>query len=130
MIWPSCRTRARSCHPARRCGRIIGYAAHGAATAYMLRVALILGAAVVVAIVLLIGIELVKLVRWKLRRCPRCRQRLAFPGWDWGEWHNRSVRHKTRVRGKPRSETWACVICPHCAYPIPDRRLVLFSSAA
>jgi hypothetical protein len=109
---------------------IRGYAAEGAATAYMLTVVLILGAAVVAAVVLLVGIELIKLVWWKLRRCPTCHRRLAFPGWDWGEWHNRSVRQKTRVRGKPKRETWACVICPHCAYSIPARRVVPFSSAA
>jgi hypothetical protein len=94
---------------------------------YILKVALILLAAFVVAVLLLGGIELLTLVRWKLRRCPRCRRRLAFPGWDWGEWRNKSVRQKTTVRGKPRGQIWECVICPHCAYPITARRMYPFS---
>jgi hypothetical protein len=112
------------------CERVDGVGmAGGASMGYLLTAVVILVGAFVGAVLLLNAIELLKLVWWKRRRCPRCRRRLAFSGWDWGEWHNQNVRNKEKVRGKLRERgvTWACVICPHCKYPIPARKLHAFS---
>ena len=105
------------------------YAADGVAMASVLKVALILVAAFVLAVLLLGGIELMTLVWWKLRRCPRCRRRLALVGWDWGEWHNKNVRYSETVNGEPRDVPWVVVTCPHCRFEIALRKAPGFSAA-
>ena len=78
------------------------------------------------AVALLCGTEFARLVRWKNRRCPRCQGRLAFPGWDWGDWHNRTVRHTREVNGEVRASPWVVVRCPHCTFEIAVRKAPLF----
>jgi hypothetical protein len=95
----------------------------------VLRVALILVAAFIVAVVVLNAVELLKLLWWKLRRCPRCRKRLGFAGWDWSKWHNKNVRHSETVNGETRDLSWVVVTCPHCAFEIAVRKAPVFSAA-
>lgn len=94
----------------------------------ILQVALIIATAFAVALVLLNVAELLKLVRWKLRRCPGCRNRLGFAGWDWSKWHNKNVRHSATVNGETRDLPWVIVTCPHCAFEIAVRKAPVFSA--
>ena len=73
----------------------------------------------VLGILVCLGLEWLELARWKLKRCPSCRRRLAFAGWDLSEWHKGHVLFCTyELNGETLEIPVDAVICPHCGFQI------------
>jgi hypothetical protein len=74
---------------------------------------LVIAASIPIALLILSGVELGTLALWKLRRCPNCRVRHGFAGWDWSEW---AMKYRFSARESGDGRFGDVVACPHCGY--------------
>jgi hypothetical protein len=71
---------------------------------------------------ILFGSELLQLACWKLKRCPKCSKKYAFPGWDWAEWQNEYFFSIKELDDFPEDGYSRGVVCPHCGSDIRTGR--------
>ena len=88
--------------------------------------AAVAGVAALLAFFILVDALL--LLFWKLRSCPRCRQRLAFTGWElWSlNISSRAMRHSCEVNGRRVDRPRVVAACRRCSFEIAIREAPVF----
>lgn len=90
------------------------------------RIVAILLVAAVLAVIVLGTLEALHLAWWKLRKCPSCKRRWAFPGWNSAEWHSRHDVTTDELNGESLESPVEAIACPHCGFQIKTREAAHF----
>lgn len=77
-----------------------------------------------------VAIDLIRLLQWKMRSCPRCHHRFAFAGWELGNMcGSANMLHSCAINGERRSRPWVVASCRYCDFQLAIRKAPVFEAA-
>jgi hypothetical protein len=78
---------------------------------------------------LLLLIDVLRMLLWKMKRCPRCRQFPAFNGWYLPSLNSGGdTSHDCTVNGERRDRPWVIVRCRQCGFELAIARAPVFGA--